>query len=102
MRKTILLLSVFAFSLTAPLHAADMPEAPIAESVVEGGIQISFSGKSLRVVGAQGQTVEIYNVTGVRVFSAGISSDDQSFSPNLSRGCYIVKVGKVVRKINIL
>jgi len=79
-----------------------MPEAPIAESVVEGGIQISFSGKSLRVVGAQGQTVEIYNVTGVRVFSAGISSDDQSFSPNLSRGCYIVKVGKVVRKINIL
>ncbi len=65
-------------------------------------ITISVSGESvLRVTGAAGQTLHIYNVTGVRVMSIKVDGSDKSYNLNLTRGCYIVKVGNVVRKISI-
>ncbi|MFC2455808.1 MAG: T9SS C-terminal target domain-containing protein, partial [Segatella salivae] len=43
----------------------------------------------------------IYNVTGVCVMSMRVDSNDKRFDLNLHRGCYIVKVGKTVRKISV-
>jgi hypothetical protein len=43
----------------------------------------------------------IYNVAGVRVMSLKIEGADKLIDLNLPKGCYIVKVGKVVRKISI-
>lgn len=85
-----------------------MPQTSMAMSAIEIGendfqsIAISISEESvLRVTGAAGQALYIYNVTGVRVMSIKIDSSDKSVSLNLAKGCYIVKVGKVVRKISI-
>lgn len=85
-----------------------MPQTSTAMSAIEivendfQSIAISISEESvLRVTGAVGQALYIYNVTGVRVMSIKIDSSDKSVSLNLAKGCYIVKVGKVVRKISI-
>ena len=43
----------------------------------------------------------IYNVAGVRVMSFKVEGPDKRYELNLQKGCYIVKVGKVVRKISI-
>lgn len=64
-------------------------------------INISVNESTLHVTGANGQTLYIYNVAGVRVMSIKIEGQDKRIELNLSKGCYIVKVGKVVRKISI-
>lgn len=64
-------------------------------------ISLSVNGSKVHVSGAEGETLEVYNLTGVKVASIRIDSNDKSFSLNLQRGCYILKVGKVVRKISI-
>ncbi|WP_276908690.1 T9SS type A sorting domain-containing protein [Hallella colorans] len=65
-------------------------------------ITISINSESvLRVTGAAGEILYIYNITGVRVMSIKVDGADKSYSLNLPKGCYIVKVGKMVRKISI-
>lgn len=55
----------------------------------------------LHVTGAAGLDLKVYNVTGVLVKSLRVDSDDKRYDLNLPKGCYIVKVGKTVRKISI-
>ena len=55
----------------------------------------------LHVTGANGQTIQIYNVAGVMVKSIKVEGNDRHYELNLGKGCYIVKVGKTVRKVSI-
>ena len=64
-------------------------------------ISISVNESTLRVVGASGQVLYIYNVAGVRVMSIKVEGADKRYELNLPKGCYIIKVGKTVRKISI-
>lgn len=59
------------------------------------------SVSTLHVTGAYGMTLDIYNVAGMKVMSVKIDSTDKRYELNLPKGCYIVKVGKTVRKISI-
>ena len=43
----------------------------------------------------------IYNVAGVCVMTLRVDSNDKRFDLNLAKGCYIVKVGRTVRKVSI-
>ena len=65
-------------------------------------VQLSVKGRSVRVQHAQGATLEVYSVTGAKVKSVKIESADQVVSLKLNKGCYIVKVGNVARKISVL
>lgn len=65
------------------------------------GINITLNGAQLHVTNAANMTLEIYNLTGVRVMSMRIDSEDKTLNLNLQKGCYMLKVGKVVRKISI-
>lgn len=62
---------------------------------------ISFVNGTLRVTGAAGQTVVVYNIVGQKVFEAKIDSNDKRFDLSLPTNCYIVKVGSVARKISV-
>lgn len=62
---------------------------------------ITLNGTSLHVSGAEGQTLHIYNILGVKVASFKIDSNDKHLELALPTGCYIVKVGKVVRKVSV-
>jgi len=64
-------------------------------------ITISVTESSIRVSGAAGQMLSVYNVAGIRIAFVKVESADKHFDLNLPKGCYIVKVGKVVRKIAI-
>ena len=84
-----------------------MPVAMYAEQAIEvidndyQNISISVSESVLHITGANGLVMQIYNVAGVRVMSVKVEGPDKRFELNLPKGCYIVKVGKVVRKISI-
>lgn len=64
-------------------------------------ISISVSGTTVKVSGAMGMTLSVYNVTGVRIKSIKVDGSDKQFELDLPKGCYILKVGKMVRKISI-
>ena len=87
------------FSMTLLLGAPVSAHANNAIEIV--GITVTVSESTLRVTGATGLTLSIYNVAGVHVQSFRVEGADRRYELNLPKGCYIVKVGKVVRKISI-
>lgn len=100
MKKLIIIAfaSLLAFGLPTVSYASTAIE--IIEQEFQN-IVISVNQSLLRVSGANGQVMHIYNVAGVRVMSVKIDGSDKSFELNLPKGCYIVKIGKTVRKISI-
>lgn len=64
-------------------------------------VTISVSGQTVLVAGAQGETLEVVSLTGRQVMTVKIESPSQRVELNVPRGCYILKVGKVVRKIQV-
>lgn len=65
------------------------------------GITINVRESVVQIVGANGEILHVYNVAGVRIKSIKIDGDDKRFELNLPKGCYILKVGKTVRKISV-
>lgn len=99
-RKFFLLIFSAALVLGTPVAAL----ADTAVEIIDNDFQtinVSLNEQTLRVTGANGQMLFIYNVAGVRVMSVKVEGADKLFELNLPKGCYIVKVGKVVRKISI-
>ncbi|MDN5553175.1 T9SS type A sorting domain-containing protein [Prevotella sp.] len=91
---------VIAFSaLSTPLLASNTSQI---EQIAEfNDINIYFAQNNLRVTGGEGLKLQIFNVTGILVVTENIDSTDKRFSLDLPRGCYIVKVGKLVKKISV-
>lgn len=98
---------IFASIVLAGMMAVGVPTMASAEASVliieqeSQRITVSVSGSVLRVSGADGEVLHIYNVTGVRVMSIKVDGYVKSYTLNLPKGCYIVKIGKTVRKITI-
>jgi hypothetical protein len=84
-----------------------MPSVVCANESIEitdndfDNISINISGSVLTITGANGQMLQIYNVAGVRVMNVKVEGDEKRYDLSLPKGCYIVKVGKYVRKISI-
>lgn len=99
MTKTILILSL------AALMAVAVPSAGRAETAVEiidtdlQSVTISVTGNTVHIAGANGLTLYVYNVAGTCIRTCKI--DSGRYELTLNHGCYIVKVGKTVRKISI-
>lgn len=65
-------------------------------------VTLTIQDNKAHITNADGKTLEIYNLTGIRVARIRIEGNDRQIALNLTRGCYIMKVGKVVRKVTIL
>lgn len=103
MKKRLLVFPLMAFMLLAwptSVSAADA-EMPSVEQEMEEDINISVNGQWVVINGAQGQTLEVVSLTGRRVMTIKIESPAQRVELNVPRGCYILKIGKVVRKVAI-
>lgn len=92
-----------ALVLGVPLmsHANAAIEIIEMENPQTQAIGISVNESTLHVTNAAGEALYIYNVAGVRVMSIKVDGPDKRYELNLTKGCYIVKVGKTVRKISI-
>lgn len=103
MTKRLLIFSFIAtLTLMAPqaMHASES-EMPALEQTIDEDIAITISGQTVTVSGAQGQTLEVISLTGRRVMAVKIESPAQRIDLNVPKGCYILKIGKVVRKVTV-
>ncbi len=102
---SIILVGCVAMTLGMTSTMASAVETPMESIAVAApetpDISISVSGTSVRVTGANKMTLTIYNLTGRKAASFQIESDDQTISTGLNKGVYLLKVGKVVRKVSL-
>jgi len=104
MKKRLLIISfVSALLLSWPLgsKANDAEQTVQTEQAIDDDISISINGQWVTVSGAQGKTLEVVSLTGRRVMTLKIESPAQRVELNVPKGCYILKIGKVVRKVAI-
>jgi hypothetical protein len=106
MRKRLLIFFGSLFLVTTiSLQAAPMVmamEMGIAEQIEpERNISILVEGNAVQVTGANGMTLEVVSLTGRQVATYKIDSPAQRVELSIPKGCYILKVGKVVRKVTI-
>lgn len=102
-RRNLLILSCVAMLAAAtPLNAMNMvTEMGVAEQVEEQTPTISVENNVVNVQNASGMSLEIVSLTGRAVASYKIEGPAQRIELNLPKGCYILKVGKVVRKVTV-
>ncbi|MBR1468775.1 MAG: T9SS type A sorting domain-containing protein [Prevotella sp.] len=97
---------ILRIALVATLFAGT-PTTVLANHSIEildnefQNITITVRESVVQIAGANGETLHVYNVAGVRIKSIKIDGDDKRVELNLPKGCYILKVGKTVRKISI-
>lgn len=64
-------------------------------------VRIVVKGSTVRIIGGEEMTLEVFNVTGAKILDRQIDSNDKTLTLDLPKGCYLFKVGKTVRKISI-
>ncbi len=105
MKRKLLILSAFiSFAFLSPATVYSSVLRNYAAGVMdfqESDISISFTQGTLTIIGGEGMILEIVSLTGRKVMEQPIESPAQKFELNIPKGCYIVKVGKVVRKVSI-
>ena len=88
--------------MAEPAKAAPMVmELGVAEQIDEQMPQMTVDGNTVNVQGAAGLTLEVVSLTGRAVAAYRIESPAQRIELNLPKGCYILKVGKVARKVTV-
>lgn len=99
--KQLLICTIAFFAIgILPAIAQEQSRQTIESEI--SAISVTVQGSIIHIKNASNMTVDIYNITGVKVYSHRIESSERSFElNNLQKGCYIIKIGKFVRKIYI-
>ena len=99
-------LLIFSMAMSMMLSAPVLVQAAEAEwmqqeQTMDDDISISVNGQWVTINGAQGLTLEVVSLTGRLVKTVKIESPAQRIELNVPKGCYILKIGKVVRKVAV-
>ena len=100
--KKILIMITAAFILAMPMDvkAQDIQQQRTTIEQEVAPITISVNESTIHIKNAEKMVIEIYNMTGVKVVTQRIDSSDKVIElDNLPKGCYIIKIGKVARKV---
>ncbi len=100
-RNIFAILLISLLSLTCPIEGKAMAAMEFVDNTIQNISLTITDGSAIRVSGANGETMKIFNIAGVCVKSIKIEGDEKQFNLNLPKGCYIVKIGKFVRKISV-
>jgi len=96
--KRIVIVLVLALIAFAPLAAQKSEKVAAPETT----LSVIQTGKTLQLQNAVvGEKMEVLSIVGVRIVEKKIESSNQSFTLELPKGYYIVKIGTAVRKISV-
>lgn len=99
MNKKFQIFALAALLIGAPLAATAEVDRDVDTEL--SAVTLTVNGTTLRIGNASGMDVCIYNLAGIKVSTIHIDSNDKTINLNLQKGCYLVRVGKVTRKISI-
>ena len=87
--------------MATPVLAAQQLMDPEVSAQVDSKITLEVKGSSINVCGAQGMELQVISLTGRLLATYRIESPVQRVDLNLSRGCYVIKIGDIARKVLI-
>ena len=96
MKRIILLALPLALALS-PIHTMAQAEHESIETTTSG-VTITVNGNVVHVSGASGEVMKVFNLTGTEVATIRIEGAEKTVTLNIPKGCYLLKVGKLVRK----
>lgn len=96
----ITIISVITLAMPSFMSAAETSVAGM-EQIEEQEISITVEQSTVYITGASGKTLEVVSLTGKPVMKIKIDSPAQRVELNVPKGCYILKIGKVVRKVSV-
>jgi len=97
----LLLMTILVSGVACPVlaqedttrHVTEVPQKKPQIKLVENSITIEdLPGNGL---------LEIFNIMGVRVYSRRMSAGTHTYTLNLPKGYYIIKIGKITKKVAI-
>ena len=102
MKKPLLIFTLMGMMLLS-MPAVALAGSPVAPGIeqMDEDVTVSIDGQTVTISGGQGQTLEVVSLTGRRVMTVKIDSPAQRIELNIPKGCYILKIGKVVRKVSV-
>lgn len=103
MKKSLLIILIAVCAMPMTMLAESPMEAN-SQMSIQNEPQITVENGKIHVQNAQGKTVYIYSITGLEVYKEHINNADQTlenFAPQQGCKLYFVKVGNVVRKVNL-
>lgn len=95
------LISCFFMFNSIEAFPATYYELGVEEKLDIDDIAITVDGSDVIASGAKGKSLEIISLTGKHIAKIKIDSDSQRVQLNITKGCYILKIGNVVRKVSI-
>ena len=102
MTKRLLIFTFAASLIMAPAQMQGASDASYEMAQdINDEVTITVSGQTVTISGAQGETLEVISLTGRKVMSVRIDSPAQRIELGVPKGVYILKVGKVVRKVSL-
>ncbi len=102
MTKRLLIISLTGLlTVFAPQQsqASELEFAAVEQA--DEQVEVSVEGQTAYVTGAQGKELIVVSLTGRQLLKVKIDGAAQRVELNIPKGCYILKVGKVVRKIQV-
>ena len=101
-KRLLIIATAISLAFAIPSQAMTMiAEMGVAEQVEETTPTIKLDKNAVTVQGGNGMVLEVVSLTGKAVASYKIEGPAQRVELNLPKGCYILKVGKTVRKITL-
>ena len=98
MIKKLLILSLTFMLLHVPsVMAQDIQKTQIETEQMP--VTVSVYGSTINVKNAQNLIMEVYDITGKKVAAIRIESNDKTYELAVPKGCYIIKIGKMARKV---
>ena len=98
--KRIILLALPVARAISPEHAMAQADQERIETTT-AGVNSTVNGNVVHVSGASGEVMKVFNLTGTEVATMRIEGAEKTVTLNIPKGCYLLKVGKLVRKIYI-
>ena len=97
---TILLTAILWGGMGLPLLSQVNPEKSAMETPEKVKIKLSENRLIIENL-PKDDVLEIYNIMGVKVFSRRVKSGSNEYTLTLPKGFYILKIGKITKKIAI-
>lgn len=105
MKKYILAIAliVIIFSTPAIAGAHYTTYEPLSVEIENSTSEITIrvSGNTLQISGAEGKTAKIYDIAGNLITEFEVSSNAMQIALNCQQGLYLIKIDKVVRKVQL-
>ena len=102
--RTFLHAIIIAATLAVAAPTQSIASTSIAEMTMssdECKARIVVNQSTVTIEGLAGKTLEVVSLTGRIVMKTKIESNSQQVELNVPKGCYILKIDNIVRKVSI-